>query len=127
MTAFGEGVERTKVSVDGGSYVDVTPVQLASMLKDKDFFLVNTHIPYAGEIAGTDAFLRYDRTAGLLERYPAQKSAKIVLYCRSGRMSEIAARELVKAGFTNVINLSGGMIAWEKAGFSLKDDPAGRE
>ncbi len=89
------------------------------MLKSKDFFFVNTHIPYEGEIEGTDAFIAYDETAQQLDSYPADKNAKIVLYCRSGRMSAIAAQELVKAGYTNVWNLDGGMVAWEQAGYKL--------
>ena len=40
--------------------------------------------------------------------------------CRSGRMSSIAAKELVKAGYTNVWNLDGGMVAWEQVGLPLK-------
>jgi rhodanese-related sulfurtransferase len=31
-------------------------------------------------------------------------------------MSMIAAEELVKLGYTNIWNLDGGMVAWEKAG-----------
>ncbi len=110
-----------KVPVDGGFYTNVPVSVLAAMLKAKDFFFVNTHIPYQGEIAATDAFLPFDRTTALLTKYPSDKAAKIVLYCRSGRMSDITARELVKAGYTNVFNLSGGMIAWQKAGLPLID------
>ncbi len=100
-------------------YSNITPAQLTEMLKNKDFFLVNVHTPYAGEIAATDAFIPYDQTAQLLAQYPADRHAKIVVYCRSGRMSAIAAAELVKAGYTNVLNLEGGMSAWEQAGFAL--------
>ena len=111
-----------KVSVEGGAYTNVTPAQLKKMLKGKDFFFVNTHIPYEGEIELTDAFIPYNETSQRLSQYPADKSAKIVLRCacRSGRMSAIAAQELVKAGYTNVWNLDGGMVAWEKAGLPLK-------
>ena len=56
----------------------------------------------------------------LLNKYPSDKSAKIVLYCQSGRMSAIAAQELVKAGYTNVWNLDGGMVAWERDGYKAK-------
>ncbi len=100
-------------------YSNITPAQLTEMLKNKDFFLVNVHTPYEGEIAATDAFIPYDQTAQLLAQYPADRHAKIVVYCRSGRMSAIAAAELVKAGYTNVLNLEGGMSAWEQAGFAL--------
>lgn len=109
-----------RVSVDGGgAYTNVTPAQLVEMLKGKDFFFVNTHTPYEGEIEETDAFIAYDETAQLLSEYPADKSAEVVLYCRSGRMSAIAAAELAKAGYTNVWNLDGGMAAWEQAGYKL--------
>src|SRR3990172_2448196 len=96
-------VSGERVSVDGGgAYTNITSAQLAEMLKSKDFFFVNTHIPYEGEIAQTDAFIPYDETAQRLSEYPADKNAKIVVYCRSGRMSAIAAQELVNAGYTNV-------------------------
>jgi len=113
-------VSGERVSVDGGgAYTNITPAQLAEMLKSKDFFFVNTHIPYEGEIKVTDAFIAYDETAQQLLAYPADKNAKIVLYCRSGRMSAIAAQELVKAGYANIWNLDGGMAAWEQAGYKL--------
>jgi len=105
-------------------YRDVGPAELRQMLAHKDFFLVNVHIPYEGEIASTDAFIPFDRTAALISKYPADKKAKIVLYCRSGRMSDIAARKLAAAGYKNLFNLAGGMIAWEEAGLPLLTDPA---
>ena len=40
------------------------------------------------------------------------KSAEIVLHCRSGARSQKAALALKNAGFTNVQNLSGGILAW---------------
>ena len=110
------------VSVEGGTYTDITPAQLAEMLNAsrKDFTFINTHIPYEGEIAQTDAFIPFEENGPQrVNEYPADKNARIVLYCRSGRMSSIVAKELVQAGYTHVWNLDGGMIAWEKAGFEL--------
>ncbi len=120
VAARGEG---TSVSTDGGRYLNITSATLNAMLAKKDFYFVNVHIPYEGEIALTDAFIPFDQTKASLDRYPADKSAKIVLYCRSGRMSDIAARELVRQGYTRVFNLEGGMIQWEKAGLPLKRLP----
>lgn len=101
-------------------YTDITVQQLDDMLQHKDFVFVNTHIPYEGEIAGTDLFLPYDQIAGLTDQLPADKSARIVLYCRSGRMSTIAAETLVALGYDNVYELDGGMVEWENSGYPLE-------
>lgn len=39
----------------------------------------------------------------------------LLVYCRSGRRSAEAAEALVKLGFTDVRNVEGGILAWEKA------------
>ncbi len=110
------------VTVSGGSYQNIAPVELNTMLKDKDFVFINVHIPFEGNIAGTDLSIAYDQITDPfnLAQLPADKSAKIVLYCRSGRMSAIAAEALVKKGYTNIWDLAGGMVGWEQAGFNLE-------
>ena len=108
------------VSVAGGSYQSVTPDEMNSMLKNKDFVFVNVHTPFAGNIAGTDLSILYDQIEQNLSQLPADKNAKIVLYCRSGRMSQIAAEKLVSLGFTNIWDLKGGMVDWEQAGYETQ-------
>lgn len=109
------------VSAAGGSYQNVTPTELSTMLESKDFVLVNVHIPFAGNIPGTDVAIPYNEIEPNLSQLPADKTAKIVLYCSSGRMSESAAEELVSMGYTNVWNLKGGMVDWKQAGFELEN------
>ena len=108
------------VSVPGGSYTNVPATQLKALLDKKDFTFVNVHIPFEGEIAKTDAFVPYNDIEKNLDKLPADKNAKIVLYCRSGRMSTLAAETLVRLGYTNVWNMEGGMVAWEMLGLPLK-------
>lgn len=108
------------VTIAGGSYQNITPDELKAMLKDKDFTFINVHIPFAGNIAGTDLSISYDQIGQNLSQLPPDKNAKIVLYCRSGRMSAIAAETLVNLGYTNIWNLKGGMDAWERAGYPLE-------
>ena len=108
-----------KVAVGDSSYNNVTPQELNTMLEDKDFVLINVHIPFAGNIAGTDQSIAYDVIEQNLSLLP-NKDAKIVLYCRSGHMSQIAAEKLAALGYTNIWNLNGGLIEWEKQGFDLE-------
>lgn len=107
-------------AVSGGSYKNISVDELQEMLASKDFTFVNVHIPFEGDIPGTDLSIPYNEIEQNLDRLPADKGAKIILYCRSGRMSTFAAETLAKLGFSNLQNLEGGMIAWEKAGLSLE-------
>jgi len=115
-----ESVKGERVTVASGSYKNVTPNELNTMLKDKDLILINVHIPFAGNIAGKDLSIAYDEIERNLSQLPSDKNVKIVLYCRSGHMSQIAAEKLVSLGYTNIWNLKGGMIDWEKVGHKIE-------
>jgi rhodanese-related sulfurtransferase len=117
------GETPARVAVPGGAYTNVTPPLLREMLDQKDFFFVNVHIPYEGEISRTDAFIPYDQVEKLIHQFPAKKEARILLCCQSGRMSDIAARNLVRLGYTNIWHLKGGMIDWRQKGYPLHDSP----
>ena len=83
------------VTADGGSYQNVTAAELHAMLKNKDFVFINVHVPFAGNIADTDLSIPYDQIEQNLYQFPPDENAEIVLYCRSGHMSQIAAEKLI--------------------------------
>ncbi len=99
--------------------VNLTSKELSVLLEKKDFFFANVHIPYEGELKNTDAFISYNKVADNLDKLPKDKNAKIVLYCQSGRMSEMAGDELIELGYTNISHLSGGMIDWKRNGYEI--------
>jgi phage shock protein E len=108
-----------QVSVSGGNYTDVSVAELQTMLASKDFIFVNVQVPFEGNISGTDLSIPYDQIEQNLRKLP-DKTSKIVLYCRSGRMSSIAAETMVGLGYSDIWNLSGGMAAWEQAGLKIE-------
>lgn len=110
--------ESASLSKNAEGYTDITVEQLTEMLQEKDFILVNVHIPYEGEIPQTDLFIPFDEMADHLDRLP-DKEERIVLYCRSGSMSTTAAEVLVSSGYTDVLEVDGGMRAWEAVGYEL--------
>ncbi len=108
-----------EVSAAGGSYRNLSPAELNTMLEEKDFTFVNVHIPFQGDIPDTDLSIPYNRIEQNLDRLPAEKDARIVLYCRSGSMSSAASKTLVELGYTDVWNLEGGFNAWQEAGYPM--------
>ncbi|GEM_PF-1979573 len=117
-------VEYELVEVEGGSYRNIDAPTLWAMLQQKDFLLINVHIPYAGELPETDLFIPFNAIEENLDKLPEDKDTKIVVYCRSGPMSAKAAATLVKLGYTNVWNLEQGMREWQAAGFPLLTNKA---
>ncbi|WP_242049451.1 rhodanese-like domain-containing protein [Leptolyngbya boryana] len=55
---------------------------------------------------------------------PQQQDKNIVLYCRSGNRSAIAAQKLLDAGFEDVTHLADGLVAWKEAGYPPQIDRA---
>jgi rhodanese-related sulfurtransferase len=115
-TTKAEGVT---VQASGGHWTNISPDRLSTMLEQKDFTLLNVKTPYIGEIAGTDLYIPYDQVGVRAAELPADKAAELVVYCRSGHESAIAAQTLVDLGYTNIDNLDGGMDAWTASGRQL--------
>jgi rhodanese-related sulfurtransferase len=93
----------------------VSAQTLKQLLEQKAVTLIDVREPaeYAGEhIPGATlvSLSNFD-----LRKIPQDGS--IVLYCRSGNRSTMAAQKLFTAGFATVTHLSGGIGAWKEAGY----------
>lgn len=98
---------------------ELSPDDLDAMLQDKDFQLVNVHIPYAGEIPGTDAHVAYNDPVALETQLDEDVTTKAVLYCQTGPMSAIAGAALIDRGYCRIYDLPAGMVGWEAEGYPI--------
>jgi len=101
-------------------YKDISSAELMDMMNNKDFLLIDVHIPEQQHIKGTDMFIPYEEINLNFNKLPSDKSKKIVLYCRSGSMSAEASKILVERGYTNVYNLKNGVNEWKYLGYPME-------
>ena len=95
----------------------ITVEQLKSKLDAHEaFLLLDVREPHEVPIASIGAPLipvgQIEQRLQEVEDLAGDKSAEIVIHCRSGARSQKAAVALHNAGFTNVSNLTGGILAW---------------
>lgn len=94
----------------------IPPQQFAAAIAEPDRVTINVHVPFEGDLAGTDLSIPYDQIETQANRLPAARDTPLAVYCMSGRMSLIAAEALSKLGYSDVVELDGGMVAWDGAG-----------
>ncbi len=70
-----------------------------------------------GHIAGA-TLLPLGELAERVDEVPTD--LPVILVCRSSNRSGQAYRLLEKQGFTNIHNMTGGMLAWQKAGYPVE-------
>ncbi len=92
----------------------VDPDAFESALKQPGTIVINVHVPYDGEIEGTDLFMPFDDIDAVA--LPSDRSTPLAVYCRSDTMSADAVVALAALGYTNIVELDGGMNAWLASG-----------
>ena len=98
--------------VDGIPQITVDELKRKLDAKE-DIFVLDVREPHEYLIANLGApqipVGEVERRIGELA---AQKNREVIVHCRSGARSQKAALVLKQAGFTNVSNLTGGILAW---------------
>lgn len=98
-------------------------LQKAGSPKDKGFLLIDVRTQeehVRGMIPGTDMNIDYRAMRQRHQEIGARQDEHIVVYCQSGRRSNIAAETLADLGYQHVYNVAGSMNAWVEAGFPVK-------
>jgi len=85
--------------------------------------LINVHIPFEGEIVGTDLHISYTNLKGL-EAALGDKGRWAILYCKTGPMSAQAVNKLVSLGYWNLLDMPEGFAKWMIAGYPFSQTKA---
>ncbi|MFV0254545.1 MAG: rhodanese-like domain-containing protein [Erysipelotrichaceae bacterium] len=92
----------------------ISSAQAAELLKNDGVFLLDVRevSEYQNGHLEAAVLIPYDSLAFNADKLPSDKNTTILVYCHSGRRSNIAAKELVKMGYTKVFDF-GGIIDWQ--------------
>ena len=99
----------------------VEPQEMIDVLSSKDVHLVDVRTPREFNQGFIENAINIDFSSPNFQEEldKLDSTIPIVVYCRSGRRSGISTNNLVKAGFTEIYDLKGGIINWQKQGHKL--------
>ncbi len=93
-------VEELKVRLDNGENINLLDVREDH--ERADFNIGGVHLPL-----GKIQTMQFDD----IEDW---KNDEVIIYCRSGNRSGMAALFMEQMGYKNVLNLTGGMLSWQE-------------
>ena len=110
LTACGQDIENDREAV----YVNITAAEAKKIMDTEEGYIIldaRTQEEYdQGHIPGA-IVISHEEIAEKAEHVLTDKDQLILVYCRSGRRSKIAAETLMELGYTNIKEF-GGIIDW---------------
>jgi rhodanese-related sulfurtransferase len=102
-------------------YSNLGPQEVAEKIKSTRTMIIDVREPHeysGGHIKGSKN-IPLRQLPDRISQFNA-KDQEIIMVCASGGRSSSAAGYLVREGYTNICNLSGGMMSWRRAGLPVK-------
>ena len=113
-------------TTEQNSITEITPQEAFTELDEGGVKLIDTREPYEYEeshIEGSE-LIPPGVIADRIEAAVPDKDQRVILQCRSGARSLAAAEVLAGMGYTNLANLSGGILEWEAQGLPVESTVA---
>ena len=91
-----------------------------------DIVLIDTREPFEFSEARIEGakLVPVGMVAAEIEQAAPDKSARIVLHCAAGMRSQTAAEQMAEMGYTDLANVTGGIMEWQQKGFPVLSDSA---
>ncbi len=98
----------------------IGPEQLKDWLENDQVLLIDVREPWENQNARIEGSILVPLNSVSLDKLSEVGNKKIVVYCKSGRRSEIACQELLDHNFgLEIYNLEGGIDSWMKKGYKV--------
>ena len=110
LTACGQDKENDQ----GAVYVNITAEEAKQIMDTEEGYIIldaRTQEEYDEGHIPSAIVISHEEIAEKAEKVLTDKNQMILVYCRSGRRSKIAAEALVELGYTNIKEF-GGIIDW---------------
>jgi sulfur-carrier protein adenylyltransferase/sulfurtransferase len=100
---------------------EIQPFEAAAEIEGGDVVLIDTREPHEYQEAHLDGgkLVPPGLLVDEIEAAAPSKSARTILYCRSGNRSALAAAQMQAMGYENVASMEGGILAWQEQGFPV--------
>jgi rhodanese-related sulfurtransferase len=101
----------------------VNATQATQLINREDALVIDVRDPGeygAGHILGAKNIPLSQIDSGGAEIAGKRKDKPLIVYCDNGRRSAKAAATLKTRGYTRVLNLAGGLGAWQQAGLPVE-------
>jgi sulfur-carrier protein adenylyltransferase/sulfurtransferase len=100
---------------------EIEPFEAAQEIEDGGVVLIDTREPHEFQEARIEngKLVPPGLLAEEIEAKAPDKSARTILYCRSGNRSYKAAEQMQALGYENVASMAGGILAWQEQGLPV--------
>src|SRR5262249_39198206 len=97
------------------------PFEAAEEIGGGDVVLIDTREPHEYQEAHLEGgkLVPPGLLADEIESAAPDRSARTILYCRSGSRSALAAAQMQAMGYTNVASMGGGIVQWQAQGLPV--------
>ncbi|HEX5761939.1 MAG TPA: molybdopterin-synthase adenylyltransferase MoeB [Solirubrobacterales bacterium] len=100
---------------------EIEPFEAAQEIEGGDVVLIDTREPHEFQEARLEGgkLVPPGLLAEEIEAKAPDKSARTILYCRSGNRSYKAAEQMQALGYEDVASMAGGILAWQEQGLPV--------
>jgi rhodanese-related sulfurtransferase len=102
-------------------YREVTAQEAARYIADVHPLVLDVRTPreFASGHLENAVLIPIQNLARRIGELEAHKDQPVFVYCRTGNRSTVAAQMLIKAGFTEIVNLRRGIVEWTREGLPV--------